>query len=126
MINGTLVSLLWLSIVVPPLLDGTIIPREVQHYTTLIVQGFDLGLLLPMVFFVGWLAMKKNPYGYLFIPIYMIFLSLLMTALVSKIIFMANAGASVIPVVFIVPTITVISIAFSVLLLRNIKESEAS
>ncbi|MFB0509595.1 MAG: hypothetical protein ACETVX_03795, partial [bacterium] len=111
----------WLSIVLPPLLDGSIFPKELQHYTTLIVQGFDLGLFLPMAFVSGILALKKNPYGYLFTTIYVIFLSLLMTALTSKILFMANAGANVIPVVFIMPTINIISIIFSALLLKNIK-----
>lgn len=120
-INGAIVALLWLSIVLPPLLDGSIFPKELQHYTTLIVQGFDLGLFLPMAFVSGILALKKNPYGYLFTTIYVIFLSLLMTALTSKILFMANAGANVIPVVFIMPTINIISIIFSALLLKNIK-----
>jgi len=44
-----------------------------------------------------------------------------MTALVSKILFMAKAGANVIPAVFIMPTIALISITFSVLLLRNLQ-----
>ena len=119
-INGSLVALLWLSIVLPPLLDGTIIPLQVQHYTTLIVRGFDLGLLLPIAFVVGYLAVKKNNYGFLFTPIYMVFLSLLMTALVSKIIFMAEAGQNVIPAIFIMPTIALIALIFSVLLLRDL------
>lgn len=121
-INASLVGLLWLSVVLPPLLDGTIYPKEIQHYTTLIVQGFDLGLLLPIAFVVGILAIRKNRFGFLFTPIYMIFLSLLMTALVSKILFMAGAGQNVIPVIFIMPTIALISITFSALLLRNIQE----
>lgn len=119
--NASLVGLLWLSVVLPPLLDGTIYPKEIQHYTTLIVQGFDLGLLLPIAFVVGIFAIRKNRFGFLFTPIYMIFLSLLMTALVSKILFMAGAGQNVIPVIFIMPTIALISISFSVLLLKNIK-----
>lgn len=118
-INGSLVALLWLSIVLPPLFNGSVYPKELQHYTTLIVQGFDLGLLLPMAFVSGILALRKNSYGYLFSTIYVIFLSILMAALTSKILFMARSGASVIPVIFIMPTICVIAVAFSVLLLRN-------
>lgn len=121
-INAFMVALLWLGIVVPPLLDGSIIPQQVQHYTTLIVQGFDLGILLPSAFLIGYSAIKKNSYGYLFTIIYMIFLSALMTALISKILFMAKSGVNVIPVIFIMPTIAVVSITFSVLLLRNVKE----
>lgn len=119
--NASLVGLLWLKVVVPPLLDGSIIPVEVQHYTTLIVQGFDLGLLLPMAIVSGIMAIKKHSPGYLFSMIYVIFLSLLMTALSAKILFMARAGANVIPAVFIMPTINLIAIIFTVLVLRNIK-----
>ncbi len=49
-INGILVAMLWLGIIVSPLLNGTIIPLQVQHYTTLIVQGFVLGLLMLIPF----------------------------------------------------------------------------
>lgn len=120
-INSSMIVLLWLGIVLPPLFDGSIYPKELQHYTTLIVQGFDLSLFLPMGVVSGILAIKKNPYGYLFTTIYVIFLTLLMTALTSKILFMLNAGANVIPVIFIMPTISLISLILSVLLLKNIK-----
>lgn len=120
MINASLVGLLWLGRVLPPIFDGTIYPKELQHYTTLIVQGFDLGLLLPIAFVVGILTIRKNRFGFLFTPIYMIFLSLLMAALVSKILFMAGAGQNVIPVIFIMPTIALTSITFLVMLLNGI------
>lgn len=120
-INASLIALLWLSVVVPPLINGTIFPKEVQHYTTLIVHGFDLGLFLPAAFITGYLAIKKNQFGLLFTPIYLIFLSILMTVLVSKIVFMASAGANVIPVVFIMPTIALTSIIFSLLILKNFR-----
>ncbi|MDA3863878.1 MAG: hypothetical protein PF689_08440 [Deltaproteobacteria bacterium] len=120
MINSIMVALLWLGVVVPPLLDGTIYPKGLQHYTTLIVQGFDLGLLLPIAFVSGLLAVKKNRWGYLFAPVKVIFLAIMMAALTSKIIFMAKAGANVIPVIFIMPTICLISILFSIYLLKSI------
>lgn len=120
-INASLVALLWFGIVLPPIFDGTNYPKALQHNTTLIVQGFDLGLLLPIAFLVGILAIKKNRFGFLFAPIYMIFLSLMMTALVSKILFMASAGQNVIPVIFIMPTIAIISITFSIMLLKSVK-----
>jgi len=120
MINSIMVALLWLGVVVPPLLDGTVYPKGLQHYTTLIVQGFDLGLLLPIAFVSGLLAVKKNVWGYLFAPVKVIFLAIMMAALTSKIIFMARAGANVIPVIFIMPTICFISIIFSIYLLKSI------
>jgi len=120
-VNASLVALLWLGVVVPPMIDGTIYPLQLQHYTTLIVQGFDLGLLLPISFVVGILAIRKNNFGYLFTTIYVIFLSYLMLALTSKIIFMASAGENVIPVIFIMPTLALIAIVFSVFILKNVK-----
>lgn len=120
MVNAGLIALLWLSIIIPPILDGTTIPKQVQHYTTLIVQGFDLAIFLPMAFVSGWMAVKKQMYGYLFTTVYMIFLSILMLALVSKILFMAAEGASVIPVIFIMPPIAGIAIYFSWRLLGNL------
>lgn len=125
-LNSLMVASLWLSIIVPPLLDGSVYPEQLQHYTTLIVQGFDLGLLLPTAIVSGVLAVKKNSYGYLFTTIYLIFLSILMAALTSKIIFMANAGENVIPVIFIMPTICLISVAFSAAILKRVDPGRLS
>lgn len=59
---------------------------------TLIVQSFDLGL----------------------------FLSLLMASLTSKILFMAHAENPVIPAIFVIPTILIVALVFSGVLLANI------
>ncbi|MFP4403870.1 MAG: hypothetical protein ACLFPJ_05960 [Candidatus Woesearchaeota archaeon] len=119
-INSIMVAFLWLSIIIPPLISGLIYPKELQHYTTLIVQGLDLALLLPIGIVSGFLAIKKDKYGYLFTSIYLIFLSILMAALSSKIIFMAKEGINVIPVIFIMPTICLISLFFSIAIIKNI------
>ncbi|HBC91336.1 MAG TPA: hypothetical protein DCZ10_00120, partial [Pelotomaculum sp.] len=74
--NAFSIALLWLSIVVPPLITGIIYPKELEHYTTLIVQGLDLGLLLPLAAVSGVLLIRKIPSGYLLGPVYFIFLSL--------------------------------------------------
>ncbi|WP_299700592.1 hypothetical protein [uncultured Pontibacter sp.] len=116
------IALLWLSIVVPPLLDRSIIPVQVEHYTTLVVQGLDLGLLLPAGFVAGILFFKKKPFGYLFAPVYFVFLSLLMTALTAKVIAMALLGYQVIPAIFIIPVFNILSILSGVLILKNIGE----
>ncbi len=119
-VNSILIGFLWLSMVIPPLIDGTIFPVELQHYTTLIVQGFDLGLLLPLSFVAGFLLLNKKPAGLLFGTVYIVFLSLLMTALTAKIIAMAINGVNVIPVIFIIPTINIITIVCAWLMIRHI------
>jgi len=116
------IGFLWLSIVVPPLLDGTIIPNQVEHYTTLIVQGLDLGILLPAAFICGVLWIKRRPLGYLLTPIYFVFLSVLMTALTAKVIVMAFLGYNVIPVIFIIPTFNLLTIVSTATILTHVAE----
>ncbi len=120
--SSMVIGLLWLSIVVPPLLDGTIIPLQVEHYTTLIVQGLDLGILLPAGCISGVLLIRRKRFGYLFAPVYFVFLSLLMTALSAKIIAMKMLGYNVIPAIFIIPAFNVITIICTVIILKSIKQ----
>ena len=122
--NSILIALLWLSVILPPLFNQSIYPVELHHYTTLIVQGFDLGIFLPMGFVSALLALRKNNFGEIFTTIYIVFLSLLMTALTAKVIFMANAGANVVPVIFIMPAFGIFSTILSFQLLRQIKTEE--
>ena len=118
-VNSILIGLLWLSVVVPPLLDGSIYPEAVEHYTTLIVQGFDLSILLPASFLAGLLLMRRSSYGFLLAPPYMVFLSILMTALTAKIIGMTLTGVNPGPSIVIIPLINIISIVITVLALRS-------
>ncbi len=60
MANSLCIGLLWLSVVVPPLLDGSVVPVQTEHYTTLVVQGLDLGLLLPLGFVAGALLVRRR------------------------------------------------------------------
>lgn len=124
--NSICVALLWLGVIVPPLLDGTIVPAAAEHYTTLTVQGLDLALFLPAGFLSGWLLFRKDKYGYLMATITVIFLTLLMTALLAKIIAMNAAGVSVIPVIFIIPVIAVVSLISSLAMINslNLNQSE--
>ena len=52
-LNSITIALLWLQIVAPSA-SGEI-PLAVEHYTTLIVQGLDLAILLPACFISGLL-----------------------------------------------------------------------
>jgi hypothetical protein len=61
--NAIAIAFLWLRVVVPPLLDGSIIPKDVAHYTTLIVQGMDLGLMVTAFICFGLAFAQKNTFG---------------------------------------------------------------
>jgi hypothetical protein len=120
MVNAVLIALLWLSIVVPPLLQGRIIPKEVAHYTTLVVQGLDLAILLPASFIVGWHLRKLQHGGVVWGPVYLVFLSLLMTALTAKVVGMGMLGYSIFPAVFLIPTINIIAVVCTIRLFQSI------
>lgn len=121
MFNAVSIAFLWLGIVAPPLIDGSIYPVELNHFTTLIVQGFDLGLLLPISFVIGFLLYRKKNTGYIYSTVYLGFLSLLMTALTAKIIAMAIEGVNVIPVIFIIPSFNVLTILCTFFMIKNIQ-----
>lgn len=122
--NAISIAFLWLGIIVPPLLSGSI-PRETEHYTTLVVQGLDLALLLPAAFVSGFLLIKKKTFGYVFAPIYLIFLSVLMMALTAKIIAMSISGYNVFPAIIIIPLFNVTAVLSVLLSLKNIRQEIA-
>lgn len=118
--NAVIIALLWLGVIIPPLLDKTIVPIAVEHYTTLNVQAFDLSLFLPISFVAGLLLIRKSKFGYLVAPVYLVFLSLLMLALIAKLIAMGMQGVNIIPAIFFIPSIALVAIICSIILLRNI------
>ena len=122
--NAIAIAMMWLQVVVPPLLDGSMIPVEVEHYTTLIVQGLDLGLLLPLSFVSGLLFIRRKPFGYLLTPVYFVFLSIMMAALTAKIIAMGFHGQTVIPAIVIIPLFGLISISCVVVIFNKLKEPD--
>lgn len=119
-ISSILTATLWFGVVVPPLMQN-VYPPQVEHYTTLIVQGLDLSILLPAAFISGLLLLKQNRFGYLLAPIYSVFLSFLMTALSAKIIAMGFQGVNVIPVVFIIPAINLTAVFLMVITMKSLK-----
>lgn len=124
--SSVAILLLWLSVVVPPLLDGSIVPLQVEHYTTLIVQGFDIGILLPGAILTGIMFYRDHKLSYFLAPVYFVFLSLLMTALTAKVAGMYMLGYNVIPVIFIIPSFALLSMISALSILRSIGQKEKS
>ncbi|HYO98536.1 MAG TPA: hypothetical protein VER33_28735, partial [Polyangiaceae bacterium] len=101
--NGGLIALLWLSAIVPPLLAGTLYPAGLAHFTTMIVQGFDLALFLPPSLLAGYWYLERREPGDLLAPTYAVFLCLQMLALLAKIVWMRADGISAGPAIVIIP-----------------------
>lgn len=117
-ISGVLIGLLWLSVLVPPLLDGRLYPAGLNHLTTMVVQGFDLALFLPPAILAGYYYLRGRPAGELLAPVYAVFLTLQMTALLAKIGWMSAIGASAGPALVIIPLLLLGAMAAAVLSLR--------
>ena len=118
LVNGGLITLLWLSVIVPPLLTGTLYPEGLAHFTTMIVQGFDLALFLPPSIIAGWSHLRGRALGALLAPVYAVFLALQMLALLAKILWMSAVGASAGPALVIIPTLLIGALAAAVIALR--------
>lgn len=117
LVNGALIAFLWLRVIVPPLLDGSLYPAGLAHFTTMIVQGFDLALFLPASLLAGLAYLKRLTWGDVLAPAYSVFLSLQMLALLAKIAWMHAIGVSAGPALIIIPVLLAGAVLASVLAL---------
>lgn len=100
-VNACIMTVLWLQVIALPLLSGRLYPTGLAHFTSLVVQGFDLAIFLPMSVIVAVMALRQHPSGAAMVAVYVVFLAILMLALLAKIIAMALTGQNVIPAVFL-------------------------
>ena len=91
LVMGTLVAAMWLQRILPPLFTGTI-PESVEHYTTLIIQAMDLGIVIPAMLTAGILTLKKNPVGYFLSVLLSVKALTLLTSITAMMISMGNNG----------------------------------
>ncbi len=118
---GTMIGLHWLGKIAPTL-SGNTVPVGLEHYTTLVIQGMDLGFVVPVAFLSGTLLMRRHPFGYILSTV-MIFKGVTMLAsITAMIVNMVLNGVTVSMVELILfPGITFLAIGCMVVLLKNIK-----
>ena len=56
--------MLWMGRIVPPLIAGSI-PLGLEHYSTLVIQAMDLGIIVPVAALSGIMIIRRKPLGYL-------------------------------------------------------------
>ena len=91
--SGAMLALMWIKMIVDSLLTG-IAPAALESYTTLVVQALDIGVIFPATLIGGILILKGKEWGYALVSILLIKASLLGTAIISMIFFMAQNGVS--------------------------------
>jgi hypothetical protein len=121
--TGSLIGLLWLSVIVPPLIDGTIYPAGLAHLTTMFVQAYDLALFIPPAFIAGAAYWRGRAHGDLLAPVYAVFLSVQMPALLAKVAWMTAIGASAGPALVLIPMLLVGAVAAAVVALAPLRRS---
>src|SRR5690606_8853779 len=87
-IIGVMLAGMWLKMIIGSLIIG-IAPATLETYTTLVIQALDLGVVVPAALITGVLLYKGNGWGYALASILLIKVSLLGTAILSMIYFMA-------------------------------------
>ncbi|WP_407312704.1 hypothetical protein [Desulfosporosinus sp. SB140] len=120
---STALGLMWLGRIVPSIINGSI-PLGLEHYTTLVIQGMDLGFIVPIAFISGILILKRNNFGYLLSSVIIIKGFTMGAALTAMIIAQAVAG---VPMSFLeimmFPLFSLLIVWCLVLMLKNINEN---
>lgn len=118
------VGIMWLGRIIPPLVNGN--PNlSLEHYTTLVIQGVDLGILIPVSVLAAVMMIQKKTFGYLLTSVLTIKMITLLTALTVMIIGQAYAGVQMsIVEMALFPLFNLLCIVSLVLILKNINGVE--
>jgi hypothetical protein len=63
-VSGAVTIVVWLVPIIQSIFHG-VTPKNLDHYTTIITEAFDLAIIVPSTFIVGWMILKRKPLGYL-------------------------------------------------------------
>ncbi|OPX60395.1 MAG: hypothetical protein A4E25_00465 [Methanobacterium sp. PtaB.Bin024] len=122
-IIGLMLAGMWLKMIIGSLLTG-VAPSTLETYTTLVIQALDLGVVVPAAVITGILLFKCNKWGYALASILLIKISLLGTAILSMIYFMAQNGVKIeIGQAMFFIVVTVLGIIITVAFYSRIKGS---
>ncbi len=117
---GGFLLLAWLSRIVLPTLQNQP-PIGIENTTTLVVQGMDLGIIVPLTFLSAILLLRRSPWGYLLASVALLKFVTYATAVSAMAVSTVLAGVEISPVEGVVfPIITLVNLIMAFLLLKNI------
>lgn len=118
------IGMLWLGKIAPSVFEGKV-PVGLEHYTTLVIQGMDLGIVVPAAFLSGILLIKKKPFGYLLSSVIIIKAITLLSSISAMIINQAinNVNMGIVEMLMF-PLFNIIAIICLVILLKNSGEKQ--
>jgi hypothetical protein len=118
---GVLIALLWLGKIAPTILEGAV-PEGLEHYTTLVIQGMDLGFVVPVAILSGILLLKRKPMGYVLTSVVAVKGFTMLLAISAMIINQLINGVSVnIVELVLFPLFNLFAIYVFIIFIRHIK-----
>jgi hypothetical protein len=113
------IGMLWLGKIVASMVSG-VPPIGLDHYTTLVIQGMDLGFVVPAAITGGILLLKGRPAGYLLSSAIIVKGAAMLTALSVMMISMKWSGVPMSTIeILLFPAFNVLIILALVLLMKN-------
>ncbi|KPU45841.1 hypothetical protein OXPF_05660 [Oxobacter pfennigii] len=121
-----MIGILWLSKIAPSILNDAV-PAGLEHYTTLVIQGMDLGFVVPTAALSGILLIKRRPLGYLLSSIIILKGITMLTAISAMIVNMSLNGVEINSIEAVIfPVFNVLAVICLVILIKNTeKKAEA-
>ncbi len=87
------IGMLWLGKIGTSLTSGAA-PAGLEHYTTLVIQGMDLGFIVPTAIFSGVSLLNRKPIGYLLSSVIIIKAITMLTAISAMIVNSIRQGVT--------------------------------
>jgi hypothetical protein len=116
------IGMMWLGKIMPTVTTGSV-PVGLEHYTTLVIQGMDLGFIVPAAFISGVLLLKRKPLGYLLSSVIIMKGFTMGSALTAMIIAQLLAGVKMsFMEIIMFPLFNLVIIYCLFLVLKNIDE----
>ncbi|WP_211274522.1 hypothetical protein [Paenibacillus oryzae] len=121
---GSIILLMWLGRLIPPLLQGST-PSDLEHYTTFPIQALDLGIVVPLAIIGGIAFARKKNLGYLLVPVITIKGIAMLLAIDAMIASMLINGISIDVVeMFVFPLFTALFCFNLVVVMKNLQEQK--
>ena len=125
-VTAAFLSLAWLGRIGPALLTG-LPPAGLESTTTLVIQVLDLGLVVPLAVLAGVLLLRRSAWGYLLASVALLKFLTMSIAVAAMAVNVLLVGEPISPMeVVMFPSIAVVTLGFTVALLRSVDGSERS
>jgi hypothetical protein len=115
------IAAMWLGKIAAGLATGTA-PAGLEHYTTLVIQGMDLALVIPAAVVSGMALLRRHPLGYLLSSVIIVKGTAMLCCISAMIVNQALRGVPMNPVEAVIfPLFNLGAAAMMTVLLRQVR-----